>query len=342
MSNSVDDILFKDIFRLNDEPFEYFDERAIHKLLTDRPEEYLDYVRRELINIANNKSLLEMPAKQIFHDEATRGDFRVMPCVVHCNGASRKTVKLIGTNIEQRMVRNQITVGKAFVFHPTDNYISHVFEACLLSSARTGICAALAVDVLSGPSSQSLTILGAGRVGFYAALYAGTLSCIKKIIFLDIDQTRAAQAAEAISEQFPDKSIEYGRIDGCHTTDILVIATTSNVPVCHPDSYIAKLIISLGADADDQHELDPAWIDLTDHIYVDTMDSVRYGDLRLWKRNKLITDDQLIDLISVLKKDEPPSQEQMRIFISTGAALFDNITIGYLQSCGDGSRRLAV
>lgn len=125
MTRHPQDILFRDIFKLNDEPFVYFDDRRVHELLTADPQLYLDYARNELANIANGTSQLEMPAKQIFHDKHIDGDFRVMPCVIHGKGNSRKTVKLIGTNIEQRLIPDQITVGKAFAIHPTENYISH-------------------------------------------------------------------------------------------------------------------------------------------------------------------------------------------------------------------------
>jgi len=338
MTHHPQDVLLRDIFRLNDEPFVYFDDRQIHELLTADPELYLDYVRNELANIANGISQMEMPAKQIFHDKHIDGDFRVMPCVIHGKGESRKTVKLIGTNIEQKLIPGQITVGKAFAIHPTENFISHIFEGCLLSSARTGICAALAIDTLAAPDSRELTIIGAGRVGIYTALYAATYKHIEKIIFLDIDQTRAVYAAAFLAKQFPDKRIEHGRINGNHSTDILVIATTSKKPLCHPEDFTAKLIISLGADADDQHELDSSWAENAD-IFVDTLDSVRYGDLRQWIRDDLISDKKLTDLLSLLKNGIPSSRNRTRIFISTGTALFDNITIGYLLHA-DEKRRI--
>lgn len=80
MTRHPQDVLLSDIFRLKDEPFVCFDDRQIHELLTADPELYLDYVRNELINIANGPSQLEMPSKQIFHDQCIEGDFRVMPC----------------------------------------------------------------------------------------------------------------------------------------------------------------------------------------------------------------------------------------------------------------------
>lgn len=326
-------MLFREVFRLNDEPFDYFDDRRVHELLTAHPEMYLDYVRNELAKIADGTSQLEMPPKQIFHDQHSDGDFRVMPCVIHNNCTSRKTVKLIGTNIEQQLIPGQITVGKAFAIHPSENYITHVFEACLLSSARTGICGVLAIDTLATPEMHDLTIIGAGRVGYYVALYAATHSYIKKITFLDNDQPRAIHSAKILADRFPDKRFEHGQINGHCTTDILVLATTSKSPLCHPDNFTTRLIISLGADADDQHELDPAWVKYAD-IYVDTLDSVRYGDLRQWKIEKLISDDQLTDFISLLKNGVPPPEHETAVFISTGTALFDNITIGYLLSVG--------
>lgn len=63
--------------------------------------------------------------------------------------------------------------------------------------------------------------------------------------------------------------------------DTLVLATTSTSPLCAPDSCDAKLVISLGADSEDQHELHP-FAGAAD-LYTDTMDSLHFGDLLAWQ-----------------------------------------------------------
>ena len=224
---------------------------------------------------------------------------------------------------------DQITVGKAFAIHPQDNFISHEFYGCLLSSARTGICAAIAIDLLAGSVSR-LTIIGAGRVGYYAALYACATANIREVNIQDDQKERAGYMAELLGKEFPD--IRFNAIDeiGQANSDVIVLATTSKEAVCSPDDSSASLVISLGADTDDQHELHEDWVGKAD-FFVDTMDSARFGDLSLWQKSGLISLDDLTDLFSVLRK---PSeiQERGKVFVSTGSAIFDNITIAYMLS----------
>lgn len=322
------DIVKERVLRISPEPCAYLDERTVHGLLTDNPLEYYGFVRSELTDIAAGRALLELPPKQIFSDPDSAGDFRVMPCVVRSASGARKTVKLVGTNVLQNVVPGQITVGKVCVIHPLENFVSHIFEACLLSSARTGICAALAVDLLAGVRNRVM-VIGAGRVGYYAALYTAALGGVSEILLADIDPGRAAQAADLLSLQFPGMRFKAAACDEVSETDVLILATTSEQPVCSPSLSGARLIISTGADTDFQSELDSSWAGMAD-LFVDTHDSARFGDLAAWKKAGLISGDELTDLFSVLNSGAPASSGRPRIFISTGSALFDNLTVGYL------------
>ena len=316
------------VLRLSTEPFEYFDEQAVHAALTSDPCGYYGHVKKQLQRIALGQAELKMPPKQLFADPGSGGDCRVMPCIVRDGDQVLKTVKLIGTNARQQIVPNQITVGKACVFHPVENYISHIFEACLLSSARTAICAVLAIDLL-GRSRQQLTLIGAGRVGFYTGLYAAALGFTRHITVHDVDQPRAESCAEALRLRFPAITVSVSQRNELKDTDNLVLSTTSRKPVYGVNDFNAELVISLGADTDYQRELDDLWAS-NSSIFVDTKDSARYGDLRNWLQSDLISKDELTDLFTLLSSQKQPSGEKTRVFVSTGTALFDNLTIGYL------------
>jgi len=297
-------------------------------LLTENPVEYLHWVRRQLGDIAKGGMQLELPPKQVFHDPQNESDFRVMPCIVRKAGHACKTVKIIGTNTLQQLIPDQITVGKAFALHPEENFISHVFEGCLLSSARTGVCAALATELLA-PASESLTVIGAGRVGFYAAFFTAASAGLRSIRIADSDNTRAADTAALLSSMLPELTVKATPMQELSDTDVVILATTSSKPFCHPPAWGAKLVISLGADTDNQHELAPEWIPIAD-IFVDTRDSARFGDLAAWQTAGLITTDNLIDLFDLLRQETPRTTSRPGLFISTGSALFDNLTISYL------------
>jgi ornithine cyclodeaminase/alanine dehydrogenase-like protein (mu-crystallin family) len=316
--------VLSEILRVHSEPCTYVNESAVHRSLVAAPGDYLAVVSKWLTMLANNRATMELPAKWICTDTPSpdSGDFRVMPCVVRWGAEVIKTVKIVGTNRRQQLVPDQITVGKAVRIHPEENFITHVFEACLLSSARTGLCAALALSRLA-PVRQKITIIGAGRVGYYAARYAMALGGVEEITFRDVQPDRAAQTASAIGT-FCHAEILGAPIKG----DVLILATTASEAFCHPPTTEPKVIVSLGADTEDQHELAPAWASAAD-IYFDGPDCLQVGDLRTWRSAGLIADDNLTSLLD-LWRNGPRTSERTRIFISTGSALLDNLTIAYL------------
>ena len=320
--------LLASVLRITPEPYRHLDDMQIHRLLTRDPQRYMGYIRAQLDDIANGHASLDLRPKQVFSDPEGAGDFRVMPCVVRNGTDVRKTVKLVGTNAAQFLIPDQITVGKAFALHPSENFVTHIFDACLLSSARTGVCAALALDWLSDRRDR-IAIVGAGRVGYYAAFYAASLGGVDEISLSDTDTARASRTAELLGNQFLATHFRAHVIGETRDCDALILATTSTVSICSPGNRNAPVIISLGADSECQHELDQSWAGIAD-IYVDTLDSANFGDLLAWHEAGLIALEEVTDILGILRNGLSGPGGNTRIFISTGSALFDNLTIGYL------------
>lgn len=323
------DDLFEHVMRVHPEPYEYVDDRTVHGLLTADPADYVNHVHTVLMRIAAAKALVDQPPKRIFTDPDTRGDFRVMPCVVRDGPDVVKTVKIVGTNVIGRKVPDQITVGRAFRLDPDENFVTHIFEACLLSSARTGACVTMAIRMLAD-RRRRVTIVGAGRVGCYAAIYAAGLKGVQEIVFRDADWARAATTAEAVQQMVGPAVHCYADFDPhVPDADVLVVATTSQNPLFGPEDISASLIVSVGADIETQRELTTDWPRVAD-VYTDTAESVHVGDLRAWIAEGAITREDVTDLNRLFKHGPRQTERRCRIFISTGSALFDNITVGYL------------
>ena len=317
------------ILRIQQEPFTYITEHEVHTALSEQPLDYLLDIEQQLQQIASATTTIEMPCKAIFVDKHSEGDFRVMPCVVHYPEDSFKTVKLIGTNLTEQVINDQITVGKAFCLHPADNYITHIVEACLLSSARTGLCATLALKYLA-KKQETLTIVGCGRVGFYCAFYALALGKTSHITFIDKIHSRAQHMQATFAKTHSQCQFEAAHAPEAITTDALIIATNSQQPLFDPHHIEAGLIISLGADNHIQSELSTLWAPQLDTLFVDSKDAQHVGDLKSWLAQEQGFTGEIVDLITLIRGQSPAKASHPLVFISTGTALFDNLTLRYL------------
>lgn len=313
--------------RVSREPCRFITDEEIHASLSADPASYVEFIKQMVGALADGRARVTLPPKQVFADASTGGDFRVMPCELRHGERHFKTVKVIGTNTIQRAVPDQITVGKMLVLDPRENFVCAILDGCLLSSARTGACAALAIEILA-PARERLVIVGAGRVGFYAALYAISACGVREVTFCDSIPERACEAAGWFRQNFPGTSVEALPAGSVGAADVVVLATTSAMPVASPPCWGAGLVVSLGADTDAQSELDPAWSRYAD-VYCDTLDSLRFGDLRAWVEAGEIDASAVTGLLECLRRPLPEARRP-RIFVSTGSALFDSLTVYYL------------
>lgn len=327
------------LLRLNREPYEFHDDRRVHEALTIDPREYLDELLGGLEAIARGRAKLELPPKAVFVDPGQRSDFRVMPCVVRFPDRVRKTVKIIGTNWPRRVVPGEISVGQAFALHAEENFIEAGFGGCILSSARTGACAATAIRLLA-PRRETLAVVGSGRVGYYSAHYAIALSGVRRVLFADLDENRARLAARLLGGTHPDVSTgTFAADDLSSRPDVLVLATDSETPLFDASGHCPSLVVSLGADTDWQRELAPPVLDRF-AVYVDTHDSRNYGDLSAFSARGLMDGREVLDMQELIV--EPQRRKSPAVLVSTGSALFDNLTIDYLLRLGLRRRDSAV
>ena len=306
-------------------PCRHWDEAAIHRRLCADPGGYLAFAADYLSDLTSGRAKLQMPAKQVL-DDPDGGDFRLMPCVVRGPRGTLKTVKIIGTNRRQTVLPGQITVGELLVLDAAEQFVRERFDACLLSSARTGLVAALALGRLA-PQARRVAVIGAGRVGFYTALYCAALASVQHIYLVDRDHARALDAAQVLAHHgLPCRAVPAAD-PAC---DVWLLATNSAGPFCEPPPVAPAVVVSLGADAAGQGELAGAWAGRA-RLWVDSPDAVNYGDLLAWRRLGLIDGTAPPDLLALLcDPPGPAATGEQRLFISTGCALYDNLTAAYL------------
>jgi ornithine cyclodeaminase/alanine dehydrogenase-like protein (mu-crystallin family) len=276
--------------------------------------------------IATGELTIDLPTKQVFTDDSG-GDFRVMPCVVRGVETTSKTVKIVGTNIVGQVVPDQITVGRAFQVDPAENFISASFDACVLSSARTGAVAALAIDRLM-ESPNSMTLLGAGRVASFAATYVCDCCSIRRLTIVDPHAQRRDKLAAYLREVYPHVDVHATASLENDRSDVVVIATTARALVLPADRTRADLVVSLGADSDQQSELGDEWPKIAS-LFVDGPDCLLMGDAHRWLERGLVVPEDMTNLVDIHRPDFTCPAGR-RVFVSTGSALLDNLTIQFL------------
>lgn len=330
ITNRLDSAALQNILRVTREPLRQFTDSQVHDLLCADLPGYLQYLKSALGELAGGRASVNLPEKLLFQQPGESGDFRVMPCVrTTASGRLYKTVKLVGTNRHGQRVPDQISVGKACYLDPLENYVSHQFDACLLSSIRTGACAALAQRYLQSAHHppRTINLVGAGRVGFYTTLCLLSDHHPASLTITDLQPERATQLVEALQKIVPHWHITHSPYADLADCELLILATTSERPIYHPDDFHADLVISLGADCREQRELHSHSRWQQQPLFVDTKDSLRYGDLAAWNPDgKSLID--LIDLAALSSSATPTAYPAL--FISTGSALLDNLTISYL------------
>ena len=259
--------LLASLLRLSEEPTEYFNEIEINECLLENTNLFMDLLENFYIEWCTNSDLVLMPIKQLFSTEGIKGDFRVMPCVINeFNGHIIKAVKIIGTNEEEKVIKDKISVGKSLLLHPTDNFPIAIFDVCALSSFRTAAISILAYkyfieltksNISSNKEKVKIGIIGAGRIAFYTAIILHQWLGINEVEVFEINKKHTSSFLSSTSLCCDKLKVTCKSIDQLNSNhNAVFLCTNSGTPIL--SSLNAKniaFISSVGADADNLSEL---------------------------------------------------------------------------------------
>jgi len=324
----------KDLLRLHDEPCQYYNELQIHNELMRSGTKLMDYLEQVYESWSKNDKMVHQPDKQVFEIEGIRGDFRVMPCIFQpAENLPVKVVKVIGTNEEETVVKDKISVGKALLLNPKDNFVEAIMDVAALSSFRTASISTLAFKRLMGfkPEQKNIIgIVGAGRVGFYTAFILNQWLGVKNVMVTDINQNNIERFLSAKKHWASLLNVQVCSLkDISLSCDSIFLCTTSFSPILSAATVNgAKYISSVGADADNLSELDSCLIPGR-QIIVDTMQGFHFGDLKRWKAKNLVNKKNVVEFRKIFNSSKLPLKNVL--FISTGAAIQDAITCHFIH-----------
>lgn len=313
------------LLRLEDEKFEYFKEIEIHDILIENTKEILNNFKSFYIEYSKQLHKVTLPKKIVIDSQNYKGDFRVMPC---CIDDKIKSVKIIGTNEEEKYIKDKICVGKSFLIDEYDNYIYAMFDVCVLSSFRTAIISILAYDFSC--KKGIIGIVGLGRIGFYTAYILHKFKNINQFYCVEIDDNIKNNFSQLASLYMPDVKIEYTTTKNLNNVCSNIFLTTNSKTAIlnKTNSSNFNFISSVGADANNLSELSEDIIS-TKTIITDSMQSTLLGDLKKWKDKELISEGNIFELTDIIKNKNTIKNKQV-LFISTGIALQDALISNYI------------
>jgi ornithine cyclodeaminase/alanine dehydrogenase-like protein (mu-crystallin family) len=327
------------LLRLPLEPCIYYPEMTVHREIMSGLCGFMDALERFYRGWARGEAAVTQPPKQVYWRPDVRGDWRVMPCAVErgwpgSGGAASgiDAVKIIGTNEEERVVRDKISVGKALLLHPTDHHVEAIFDVAALSSFRTAAISVLAYKYGGHRRDDVAGIVGAGRIGYYTAAILRQWMGLSRLLVHDAADARMQAFTETVSACFGGAVHGAGLAELCRDSQAVFLATTSSQPVVDGHrARDARFISSVGADADNLSELAPDVLD--GRVLVsESRQNIAFGDLRRWHAAGLIGPEHIRTLDAVVG-DAAAGVPVDRgvVFISTGTAVQDALVCRFLH-----------
>jgi ornithine cyclodeaminase/alanine dehydrogenase-like protein (mu-crystallin family) len=300
---------------------------------------FMDFLERFYLEWADQNWTVIQPPKHFFQRSGIRGDWRVMPCAVTSVTPANEAewhgidaVKIIGSNEEERVVTDKISVGKALLLHPTDHFVEAMFDVAALSSFRTAAIAVLAYKYCGHRPDHTAGLVGAGRVGFYTAVILNEWLGIRHLLVHDINESRGRDFLTAVNDWYGARARCAGLATLRAESQSLFLATTSPHPLIDGrHERHAPLIASVGADADNLSELDAHVLEGR-MLVSESKDNVACGDLRRWHDAGIIRTADIV-MLSTLMSDarRSPPTVTPAVFISTGTAIQDALVCRFLH-----------
>lgn len=327
------------VLRLAVEPCVHYPEQIIHHALMNRVNEFMNVLEQFYFEWAGDHAAITQPPKQVFTRAGTRGDWRAMPCTIASDRplagkavGSIDAVKIIGTNEEECVVADKISVGKALLLHPTDHFVEAIFDVAALSSFRTAAISVLAFTYCGYRPDHVAGIIGAGRVGFYTAVILREWLDIECLLVSDVNDVRVRDFSEVMTAWYGTNVRVAAPPDVRREGQALFLSTTSRLPLI--DGRLERhvpFISSVGADADNLSELAPDVLE--DRMLVsESRDNLAFGDLRRWHDAGLIRSDDLVLLPTLMANAVQSGEVPARaVFISTGTAVQDALVCRFLH-----------
>ena len=207
-----------------------------------------------------------------------------------------------------------------------------ILDGSFLTALRTGAAGGVGVRRFSRPDAKNLGLIGAGKQGFYQALYACESRKIENIYIYDPVKKDFDAYIEGLTRALkikPDIHICGDVAELLKKSDIVMIATTSQTPVVPDDPALlkGKCFVAIGSYKPHMRELPNAIWQVAERCYTELPFACEEsGDLCQPLSDGIITKDRISymgDYFLENPKPLPPAPGETTYFKSVGMGLMD-------------------
>ncbi len=197
-----------------------------------------------------------------------------------------------------------------------------LIDGFTLTEYRTGGASAVSARYLARKDSESMLVIGAGTQGRSHSRLIPEVLPIKKVYVMDVNEERA----KALSKEIRSRGVDSEVVNSPRPADVMVTVTTSRTPVLTGEHLVeGSHVCAVGAYTPDARELDDTAIKKFDRIVVDTMDSLKAGDLAIPISKGLINPESVYELGEVIAGRKPgrESYDEITLYKSVGTSALD-------------------
>lgn len=225
---------------------------------------------------SNGKS--ETPLRTNFESKSEKGSILFMPGYISEVGtAGLKVVSVFPNNLKKNLPSIS---GTVILVDDKTGILKAILDGTYITELRTGASSGVAISLLARKNSKIATLIGTGgqaQSQFDAIVTA--CDTIEEIRIYSRNKKNRDDFTEKMIKRYPSKKISIKSVEtsdeAINNSDIIVLATTSEIPVINGKKLKKGALISgIGSYMPNMHEIDEDTFLRADKIYFDSKDAV--------------------------------------------------------------------
>ena len=290
--------------------------------------EFMNYLERDLIR----KTEYILPMRQVITIEESTSVWLSMPAVDFTRDVF--LVKLVSEYKKNQKISLPKSTGLTMLAKATTGEILAILDSNYVTALRTGALAGLCAKYVSRADATTLGVIGSGLEAFFLTRAMLVPRKLEKVVVFSRDPVHRKDFVDRIRKLGVDSYDAGNANQVVDRSDILIVATDSEVPVIDGNHIKEGCHISSSGTLPNRKELDLTTIERANHVILDKTEFVlkEAGDIMGAVDDGVLKLENLVELEDILSKkvEIPRKENDITLFKSVGYATLDVISAKYI------------